>query len=401
MSLLSCPLQGGRCNYKHALILLFTNSLITLRLRLEPNDGCYTNRPIFMNYLPLLLWIAVPTTSSAFIDKFANLVRLPAGAVCRFLGDVHDHDRHNHRATIVTGVKKRIKVAREVENPKPLTIYVEDPTVLPGIEKLIQKKGVLPGLVQELNELDLPKNLIVKNFDQRKFSSCLLKWLHPSAIPYAFTDAPHLKDYTFGDVVNEVEGSLTQNETRIKEYITPTTSSWVKNDLTNVLAQIKTSFDAFKNKLHDTQISLSDSILHTGIKLFADDVVNIPEYAPYAAGKNKQGIIALLQEGAPSDMPTQSLEEIPRFYNPASKRSLTSKPLYDASVALASTDAFFSVIGTKGNSALIAGSTHTDDVSGWMINSEEWGEHPADVNFSDNWLANASLDELEAAYSNK
>jgi hypothetical protein len=354
-----------------------------------------------MNYLPLLLCIAMPSTSSAFIDKFANLVRLPAQAVCRFLGDVHDHDRHNHRATVVTGVKKRIKLAREVENPQPLTIYVEDPTVLPGIEKLIQIKGVLPGLVPELNELDLPKNMIVKNFDQRKFSSCVLKWLHPSAAPYAFTDAPHLKDYTFGDVVNEVEGSLRETETRIKEYITPTTSSWVKNDLTNVLALSKTSFDAFKNKLHDTQISLSDSILHTGIKLFADDVTHIQEYAPYAAGKTKQGILSLLQEGAPSDAPTHALAEIPQFYNPASKRSLTSKPLYDASVSLASADAFFSVIGTKGNSALIAGATHTDDVSGWMMNTEEWGEHPADVNFTDNWLVNASLEELETEYSRK
>jgi hypothetical protein len=354
-----------------------------------------------MHYLPLLLCIAIPSTSSAFIDKFANLVRLPAKAVCRFLGDVHDHDHHNHRATVVAGVKKRIKLAREVENPKPLTIYVEDPTVLPGIEKLIQVKGVLPGLVKELNELDLPKNMIVKNFDQRKFSSCVLKWLNPSAAPYAFTDAPHLKDYTFGDVVNEVEGSLAQTETRIEEYITPTSGSWVKADLTNVLARIKTSFDAFKNKLHDTQISLSDSILHSGIKLFADDVTHIQEYAPYAAGKTKQGIISLLQEGAPSNAPTQALAEIPHFYNPTSKRSLTSKPLYDASVSLASADAFFSVIGTKGNSALIAGARHTDDVSGWMMNSEEWGEHPADNFFSDNWLMNASTDELEAAYSSK
>lgn len=354
-----------------------------------------------MNYLPLLICIVIPATSSAFIEKFANLVRLPAGAVCRFLGDVHDHDRHNDRATVVSGVKKRIKLVQKAENPKPLTIYVEDPTVLPGIEKLIPLKGVLPGLVQELKELDLPKNIIVKNFDQRKFSSCLLKWLHPSAPPYAFTDAPHLKDYTFGDVVSEVEGSLAQTEIRIKEYITPATSSWIKGDLTNVLAQIKTSFDAFKHKLHDTQISLSDSILHTGIKFFVDDVTRIEEYAPYTAGKSKQGIISLLQEGAPSDAPTQALAEIPHFYNPASRRSLTSKPLYDASVALASTDAFFSVIGTKGNSALIAGATHTEDVSGWMINSEEWGDHPADVNFTDNWLANASLDELEAAYSSK
>lgn len=354
-----------------------------------------------MNYLLLLLTIAIPSSSSAFIDKFANLVRLPAQAVCRFLGDVHDHDRHNHRATVVTGVKKRIKLAREIENPKPLTIYVEDPTVLPGIEKLIQVKGVLPGLVQELNELDLPKNMIVKNFDQRKFSSCVLKWLHPSAAPFAFTDAPHLKDYTFGDVVNEVEGSLSETETRIKEYITPTTSSWVKNDLTNVLALSKTSFDAFKNKLHDTDISLSDSILHTAIKLFTDDVMSKAEYIPYAKGKTKQGIVALLEEGAPSDLPNQALAEIPRFNNISSKNNLIAKPLYDASVSLASADAFFSVIGTKGNSALIAGATHTDDVSGWMMNTEEWGEHPTDVNFTDNWLVNASLDDLEAEYSRK
>ena len=140
--------------------------------------------------------------------------------------------------------------------------------------------------------------------------------------------------------------------------------------------------------------------MHTGIKLFAREATQAEYYAPYAASKTEHDIESLLEQGCPSDKPNKQIEEVPRFYNPSSTRNLVSKPLYNASVALASTDAFFCLMGTQGDSALIAGSTHTDDVSGWMLNSEEWESHPADENFTDNWLLNASVDELEAAYSN-
>ena len=75
---------------------------------------------------------------------------------------MHTHDNQNHRRTIKTAVTKRVRLLKQVENPKPLTIYVEDPTQIPEIEKLIPKKGVLPGLVQELNALELPKHTIEK-----------------------------------------------------------------------------------------------------------------------------------------------------------------------------------------------------------------------------------------------
>lgn len=353
-----------------------------------------------MAFLPLLALLIIPTQSSAFIDKIVTLATQPARAVCRMLGDDHSHDRPNHRSTIKSAVQKRVKRLEHRENPRPLTLHIEDPSAHPEIEKLFPIKGVLPGLVKELNQMALPSHTIVKNFDERKITSVALKWLNPAGIPYALKDAHHLKDYTFGHVVTEMEKGLARSERRVDSYVSNAKTSWIKTDLTKALARITTGIEQFTNKLIATRISASDSILNTGINLFAHEATSSDECKSYAKNKNKQELASLLHDGCQSTEINPSIEEITAWYNPVSARALISKPLYDASLSLVSTDAFFAVTDTPGDSALIAGSHHANDVSDWLIDTEQWGQSPIDAEFNDNWLLNASAEELEAEYSN-
>lgn len=353
-----------------------------------------------MTFLPLLALLIIPTQSSAFIDKIVRLASQPARGICRMLGDTdHANDRSNNRSIIKSAVKKRVETLQDREDTKPLTIYVEDPTVHPETEKIFLKKGVLPGLVKELNDLHLPKHTIVKNFDESKYANCALKWLNPQSIPYALKDAPHLKDYTFSQVIDEMDQGVRRSEKRITNYLEISRSHWIKENLTSALAQIKTDLDRFKTTITTAGVSLSDSILNTGIKLFSREAVSNDECKAFAKNKSSHELEAILHEGSESSTLSPAIAQIQAWYNPSSVRAMISKPLYDASVTHASSDAFFSIEDTKGDSALIAGSTHTDDVSGWMLNTGEWTSQPADYDaFSDNWLLNASVEELEAAY---
>lgn len=345
-----------------------------------------------MRLLFLYALLIVSCNSYGFIDKIVALASLPARRICRMLGDVHDNDQAGHRTIIKRTVTQRA-LSNEITNtPKPLTFYVEDPADFPEVEKLFPRLGILPGLVKELREINLPSYMQIINIDPRKYTSCAIKWLNPGAIPSAIKDAPTLKNITFGQAVDELEQGLSISKKQVDAYCQGDRTKWIKTDLARAITQIQNKLEQFKANLNRFHICESDSMLNVGINLFAQEATESQAYQPLIGQNSKSSLVKTLHEG--SALPFSKV-----FYNAASTRAELYMPLYESAATLTSTNSFFNIIDSPGDSCFIAGSSHVDDVSGWMLNTQDWGEHPTDDFFNDNWLVNASTDELESLYS--
>lgn len=272
-----------------------------------------------------LVWAFPANATISYLESYARPKTCPRTLVA---GEIHDADHTGQRQILKQALAKYVS-----HTQKPLTLQVEDPLATPGLEQLANPKGLLLGLVKELNSASLPPCIQVKNFDTKKAANCAIHFFSQS-LPKLTTSV--LDELRFGDLITELQHAqhLYANHATLENL-----GATAKKDCARQLAAITTQLDLLQKNLINLRISAGDSMAQTAIDLHHKSISVAPLY----------------------------------------------KPLYEADVGLTSLAAIVTTFESKESMALLCGERHAKDVSR-IIEYEQWTDLGGPLSFSSDWL---------------
>lgn len=280
---------------------------------------------MYILILLLTLTFSIQGTIS-WLESYACTKSQPI--VARIAGETHDTDPANQRKVLIDSLKNYAH-----KTNKPLTVSIEDPLAIPGLEKLSPPRGLLLGLATQLQELELPKQICIQNFDTKKAANCAIHFFCQAA-PKLTTSV--LDELRFGDLITELQHAqhLYANHATLENL-----GATAKKDCARQLAAITTQLDLLQKNLINLRISAGDSMAQTAIDLHHKSMSVAPLY----------------------------------------------KPLYEADVGLTSLAAIVTTFESKESMALLCGEHHAKDVSR-IIEYEQWTDLGGPLSFSSDWL---------------
>ncbi|GMU19447.1 MAG: hypothetical protein AMXMBFR12_06390 [Candidatus Babeliales bacterium] len=277
----------------------------------------------------ILILLVTFTHSIQGIISFLETSQRPnSSSIIKIAGEIHDADPSGQRSILIQSLKNYA-----VKTTTPLTVALEDPLAIPGLEQIQPQRGLLLGLTAQLQELNLPSHVQIKNFDTKKAANC--------AIHFFCQTTPKLTnsildEISFGNLITELEQT---HELYRHHSILENLNTSAKKDCTNQLAQVRNHLDLLSKALTQLQLKESDSLAHS--------------------------VVTLAQKSV-------SLHKI---YD----------PLYKADVGLTSLAAIVAIFESKNNMALACGERHAKDVSR-IIEFEEWKILDGPHSFTSDWL---------------
>lgn len=282
----------------------------------------------------LIASLLLPFSASATISYLESYSRPKTSHTAFLAGEIHDADHAGQRQIV-----KQALVTYAAQSILPLSLQVEDPLAIPGLEQLVPAKGILLGLVNELKGSSLPSHIQVYNFDTKKVANCAIHFFSQSK-PIHDVTIPELNELSFGHLITELE-SVRQwyaNQATIQNL-----GDLAKADCVRQLALIGTNLELLEKNMRNLRISPGDSMAHMAVDL------------------SNKGI---------------SLDKI-------------YKPLYQADVQLTSLAAIVATFESKNSMALLCGERHTKDVSR-ILEYEQWPDLSGPCCFNNNWLLHPS-----------
>lgn len=244
-------------------------------------------------------------------------------------GEIHDIDPAGQR-----NILKQALTTYAAHSRVPLTLHIEDPLAIAGLETLTSPRGLLLGLANELQALSLPSFIQVHNFDTKKIANCAIHFFSQPK-PELNEAIQELNELSFGHLISELEQAYHSYTTHptIQEL-----GSHAQKDCVQQLAAISAQLKLLEKNLIDVRISPSDSLAHTAVTIA-----------------------------------------------PGIKQERIYKPLYQADVQLTSLAAIVTTLESKGNMALLCGERHAKDASR-ILEYEQWTDLCGPNSFTSNWL---------------
>lgn len=274
-----------------------------------------------------LVWAQCAQATISYLESYAHP---KTGHRTLVAGEIHDADPAGQRQILKQALAKYAS-----RTQAPFTLHIEDPLAIAGLEQLANPKGLLLGLVKELNNASLPSSIHVKNFDTKKAANCAIQFFC-QAPPKLDLASPEINKLSFGHLITELEQAahIYSNHSTLQNL-----GTLAKNDCSRQLAVISANLELLQKNLINLRISAGDSMAQTAIDLHNKSISVIPIY----------------------------------------------KPLYEADVGLTSLAAIVTAFKSKENMALLCGERHAKDVSR-IIEYEQWTDLSGPLSFSSDWL---------------
>lgn len=149
-----------------------------------------------------ILFLLFTTTLSingtiSYLESYAHPTQTPQ--IRRLIaGEIHDADHTGQKLVLKQALAKYASTTQV-----PLTLHIEDPLAIPGLEHL-PGKGLLLGLVSELKRSSLPSGIQVHNFDTKKAANCAIHFFSQDK-PKLDSAIPELNELSFGHLITELE----------------------------------------------------------------------------------------------------------------------------------------------------------------------------------------------------
>lgn len=278
----------------------------------------------------LILLLTISFSLRGTISFLGSYERPNNSGIVRIAGEYHDADPARQRNIVINALSS---YAQKCE--QPLTLSIEDPLAIPGLEQIQPHRGILLGLTAQLQQMNFPSSIEIKNFDTKKAANCAIHFFSQQSP--TLHEIAELNSITIGHLITE----LCQSHEHFKNHtVIENLGELAKKDCNTQLAIIQSSLDAFTSDCIKQKISPSDSIEQVAVK--------------YA-------------------------HEQPRSYKQLYDH------LYQADVRLTSFAALIAVYESKHNMALLCGERHAHDVSR-VLSYEKWSKLHGPCSFTDQWL---------------
>lgn len=275
-----------------------------------------------------ILLVTLTHSIQGIISFLESSQRPNSSSIIKIAGEIHDADPSGQRAILLQSLKNYA-----IKTPVPLTVALEDPLAISELEQIQLPRGLLLGLTAQLQQLNLPSHVQIKNFDTKKAANCAIHFFCQTT-PKLTTS--HLDEISFGNLITELEQT---HELYCHHSILENLNTSARKDCTNQLAQVRNHLDLLSKALTQLQLNASDSLAHSAVNLSKKSV---------------------------------SLHKI---YD----------PLYKADVGLTSLAAIVTTFESKNNMALVCGERHAKDVSR-IIELEKWQILDGPHSFTSDWL---------------
>lgn len=256
-------------------------------------------------------------------------------------GEYHDADPAGQRQILKHALHNFAQ-----HSCRPLTVYLEDPLAIPGLETLCPPHGLLLGLTAELQQMALPARIQIKNFDTKMVANCAIHFFSQKK-PILNPQLSAINALTFGHLITELEKSVYtyENHHTLERLAHP-----AQKDCVAQLAQIKASIALLQKNLTELRIGPGDSIAGTAVAI---------------ASKSEQ------QD----------------WFLSSKERNKVYQPHYTADVGLTSLAAIITILESKNDTALLCGERHAKDVSR-ILEHEQWTDLKGPCSFSSSLLLN-------------
>lgn len=278
----------------------------------------------------LILLLTIPHTLQGTITFLESYQRPKKSGTINIAGEIHDTDPAGQRNVLIHSIKMYAQ-----KSNRPLSVYIEDPLAIPGLEQIQPNRGILLGLTAQLQQMNFPSHITIANFDTKKAANCAIHFL--SQENPRLHEKEKFNSVTVGHLITELCRSYDQFQ---NHKIVSHLEYQAQKEYRKQLAVIQSSLDAFTAQCISLKISPGDSIAQTAVK--------------YA---------------------TQQ----PRSY-----RQLYTH-VYQADVELTSFAALIATYESKNNMALVCGERHAQDVS-LILNYDQWPKLYSPGSFTDHWL---------------
>lgn len=284
---------------------------------------------MYIYILPFILTFSIQGTIS-WLESYACTGSTPI--IARLAGEIHDTDQANQKNVFLDSVKQYTQ-----KIGKPLSIQIEDPLAIHGLEKLSEPKGLLLGITAQLQELRLPSHIEIKNFDTKKAANCAIH-LFCQAAPKLTSFI--LDEICFGDLITELEQA---HDLYCHHPVIENLGQVAKRDCVSQLTHIKTHLEILQKNLTELKFNASDSLALSATKITKESL----------------------------------------------NRHKIYDPLYQADVGLTSLAAIVTTLESKSDMALLCGERHAKDV-GRILEHEQWQNLNGPYSFTDSWLLHSN-----------
>lgn len=194
-----------------------------------------------------------------------------AGQEVLLYGVHHGKDDAN-RQKLFEALKTRTKES------KPLLLQVEDPSVHPGFENVIPKgSDFLINLVNDVKALK-SENLEAQNCDP-----CTVSWLAvnlygPAVHPRISHENRHLRDYTFGHLLTEIDGQIQRAQECVEKFREE--KRYLFKHTVQLIGAARSDYMDLLRHIKDIRAAQSDSLAATALELFTKEVDNKENVPP-------------------------------------------------------------------------------------------------------------------------